>query len=87
MALAKTYAFIMPTLSERVTGLQKLIDAELEVLRLKKDHSEVYLRMKIYDNPDGFPDLEKTLRKAYESAGWRVGFGKCCEGIEIILSE
>ena len=89
MALARTYAFTMPTLSERVVGLQRLIDEKLKELRLKKDRGcePVYLRMAIYDDPDGYSPLEEILQNVYESAGWRVSFANTREGAtEIILS-
>lgn len=86
MAFTKAYTFSMPTLSERVTGIQRLIDAQLEELRLKKQGELVYLRMFISDNPEGYPNLETKLQYAYEIVGWQVSFAYSPEGTEIILS-
>ena len=89
MALAKDYAFTMPSLREKVVGMEEMIDRELNVLRLKKNRTAVFLRMDISDSKTGDPELEKALRQAYESQGWRVHFqhGAFGVGTEIILHE
>lgn len=85
MPLTRTYAFSTPTLNVRVLGITILINKKIDELRLKKDREQIYLRMIISDNPNGYPDLEARLRKDYEESGWDVSFVYSTEGTEIIL--